>query len=159
MELAERLDDYGKAAWIAAMILGFVVFWPIGLGILAYMIGSGRMGCWKYRGPGRWHFNAADEGRSGSRRRRRRNGSPSTGNRAFDEYREETLRRLEDEQREFEGPRTPPKVRKALLTSPRGDLPTQTLPAPGIVMSGAIRCDGLAFPRPSRRYPAGCSSG
>jgi hypothetical protein len=26
---------------------------------------------------------------------------PSSGNRAFDEYREETLRRLEDEQREF----------------------------------------------------------
>ncbi len=102
MELAERLDDYGKAAWIAAMILGFVVFWPIGLGILAYMIGSGRMGCWKYRGPGRWHFSGADEGRFGSRRRRRQHEPPSTGNRAFDEYREETLRRLEDEQREFE---------------------------------------------------------
>ena len=101
MEIAERLDDYGKAAWIAAMILGFVVFWPIGLGILAYMIGSGRMGCWKYRGPGRWHFNGADEGRSGSHRRRRRE-PPSTGNHAFDDYREETLRRLEDEQREFE---------------------------------------------------------
>ena len=26
---------------------------------------------------------------------------PSSGNRAFDEYREETLRRLEEEQREF----------------------------------------------------------
>ncbi len=102
MELVERLDDYGKVAWIAAMILGFVVFWPIGLGILAYMIGSGRMGCWKYRGPGRWHFSGAEEGRSGSRRRRRLHEPPSTGNRAFDEYREETLGRLEDEQREFE---------------------------------------------------------
>ena len=28
-------------------------------------------------------------------------GRPSSGNRAFDEYRTETLRRLEDEQREF----------------------------------------------------------
>ena len=28
-------------------------------------------------------------------------GSPTSGNRAFDEYRMETLRRLEDEQREF----------------------------------------------------------
>jgi hypothetical protein len=28
-------------------------------------------------------------------------GGPSSGNRAFDEYRAETLRRLEDEQREF----------------------------------------------------------
>ncbi len=103
MQLVERLDDYGKAAWITAMILGFIVFWPIGLGILAYMIGSGRMACWNYRGRGRWHFFSADEGRSGRRRhRRRRHGSPVTGNRAFDEYREETLRRLEDERREFE---------------------------------------------------------
>ena len=29
------------------------------------------------------------------------NYAPSSGNRAFDEYRTETLRRLEDEQREF----------------------------------------------------------
>ena len=28
-------------------------------------------------------------------------GSPSSGNRAFDEYRQETLRRLEEEQQEF----------------------------------------------------------
>ena len=28
-------------------------------------------------------------------------GAPSSGNRAFDEYRTETLKRLEDEQREF----------------------------------------------------------
>ena len=28
-------------------------------------------------------------------------GAPSSGNRAFDEYRSETMRRLEDEQREF----------------------------------------------------------
>ena len=28
-------------------------------------------------------------------------GSPSSGNRAFDDYRSETLKRLEDEQREF----------------------------------------------------------
>ncbi len=29
------------------------------------------------------------------------NSAPTSGNRAFDEYRAETLRRLEDEQREF----------------------------------------------------------
>ena len=99
MELAQKLDDYGKPAWITAMILGFVVFWPVGLGILAYMIWSGRMACWKHRGRGRWRILGADNGRSGSRRRHEQ---PSTGNRAFDEYREETLRRLEDERREFE---------------------------------------------------------
>jgi hypothetical protein len=96
MELVERLDDYGKPAWIAVMILGFVVFWPIGLVILAYLIWSGRMGCWKHGSRGRWHYAGADH-RRGSRRR-----PSTTGNRAFDEYREETLRRLEDEQSEFE---------------------------------------------------------
>jgi len=37
------LDDKGKAAWIAAMVLGFILFWPIGLALLAYMIWSKRM--------------------------------------------------------------------------------------------------------------------
>ena len=29
------LDDRGKGAWIAVMVLGFILFWPIGLAILA----------------------------------------------------------------------------------------------------------------------------
>ena len=45
MELAAKLDDYGKPAWIALMVVGFIVFWPIGLGLLAYLLWSGRMGC------------------------------------------------------------------------------------------------------------------
>ncbi len=100
MNIVERLDDYGKPAWITAMILGFVVFWPVGLFILGYMLWSGRMGCRGKvaayegqgfmsggRGPGRWYRPAKFSG--------------SSGNTAFDEYREETLRRLEDEQEEF----------------------------------------------------------
>ena len=54
--------------------------------------------CWKGHGMSRWHQGAGARGRrerGGSRR------SASSGNRAFDEYRIETLRRLEDEQREF----------------------------------------------------------
>ena len=93
MELAAKLDDYGKPAWITVMVLGFIVFWPIGLAILAYLIWSGRMGCWKRGGPGRWHH--------GYKGHRHGHGRHSSGNSAFDEYREETLRRLEDEQQEF----------------------------------------------------------
>ena len=37
------LDERGKGAWIAAMVLGFIFFWPIGLALLAYMIWSKRM--------------------------------------------------------------------------------------------------------------------
>jgi hypothetical protein len=101
MEIAAKLDDYGKPAWIVVMILGFILFWPIGLAILAYLIWSGRMGCWRQGGPGRWHGNGAERRRSGAESwfcgpRR----PQSSGNSAFDEYREETLRRLEDEQAE-----------------------------------------------------------
>ena len=64
------------------------------------------MGCWKH-GPGRWHQGGADRlhdamGRwQNGRRGNGSNGGNVSGNRAFDEYRTETLRRLEDEQREF----------------------------------------------------------
>src|SRR5262249_61626251 len=44
-QLVTTLDDYGKPAWIIAAVLGFMVWWPIGLGVLAYLIWSGRMGC------------------------------------------------------------------------------------------------------------------
>jgi hypothetical protein len=95
MELVGKLDDLGKPAWIALMVVGFVLFWPIGLAILAYLIWSGRMGCSRHSGPGRWY-------RAASERRGRHRRKFESGNSAFDEYREDTLRRLEDEQREFE---------------------------------------------------------
>lgn len=100
MELAAKLDDHGKLAWIAAVVLGFVVFWPVGLGLLGYMIWSGRMGCGWKGGEGRWRF----EGRRWDRRERWGGFSrhmSSSGNTAFDEYRLETLKRLEEEQAEF----------------------------------------------------------
>ena len=90
-EWTAKLDQLGKPAWIALTILGFIIWWPVGLALLAFIIGSGRMSCWK--GRGHWHesMNPGAWGRSG----------PSSGNRAFDEYRSETLKRLEEEQREF----------------------------------------------------------
>ena len=97
MELAAKLDQFGKPAWIVVMILGFIVFWPLGLAILAYLIWSGRMGFWRHGGPGRWHYTRADCGNG------KKHAESMSGNHAFDEYREETLRRLEDEQEEFKG--------------------------------------------------------
>lgn len=87
------LDDRGKPAWIAAMILGFVVFWPVGLAILAYMIWSKRM------------FNrSACTARRMDHMKRHMHGRAwmSSGNTAFDAYKSETLRRLEEEQEAFE---------------------------------------------------------
>jgi len=85
------LDARGKGAWIAAMVLGFIFFWPVGLALLAYMIWSKRM------------FNKSCSNRSRHNRRFARHAmTTSTGNSAFDAYKTETLRRLEEEQTNFE---------------------------------------------------------
>jgi len=90
-----KLDQWGMGAWIALMVLGFLVWWPLGLAVLAYVIWSGRMSCWKRGEAGRYARDAMRDPASWWRQ------PPSSGNRAFDEYRSETLRRLEEEQREF----------------------------------------------------------
>jgi len=77
------LDERGKPAWIAAMVLGFIVFWPIGLAILAYMIWGKRM------------FRSCNGTKS------RKWMKETSGNSAFDAYKADTLRRLEDEQAAF----------------------------------------------------------
>ena len=43
MMLAAKVDEFGKAGWIAATILGFVLWWPIGLALLVFMGCSGRL--------------------------------------------------------------------------------------------------------------------
>lgn len=112
MGFAARLDEFGRPAWIALMVLGFVFFWPVGLAILAYSIWSGRMGCGHHFDGGwhdRWHDRAErwrERAQEHAQRRserwfRRHEQRYSSGNRAFDEYRAETLRRLEDEQKDF----------------------------------------------------------
>ena len=90
-------------------ILGFIIWWPIGLALLFFTLGSRKMGCWSHQD--RWAEqdgadavqDGADARPHGAPRflRLRRFGPPSSGNRAFDEYRTETLQRLEEEQVEF----------------------------------------------------------
>lgn len=107
--VVQTLDDFGRPAWLAAMVLGFIVFWPVGAVILAYMLWSGRMhcGCHGGRGRERWESRMAERfERARSRMEERfggfgRGGSYSSGNKAFDDYREATLKRLEEEEREF----------------------------------------------------------
>ena len=101
-QVVATLDDYGRPAWIAVMVLGFILFWPIGLAILAYLIWSGRMGCGRNGEFNRWQQRMTDKwDRKMERWGRDARSFASSGNAAFDEYREETLRRLEEEQREF----------------------------------------------------------
>lgn len=103
MELAAKLDEFGKAGWIAAMVLGFWAFWPIGLAILVFLCWSGRIRAWKMQGPGRWYNAPPGNGaRWGGCGWGRRAAYAPSGNAAFDEYRAETLRRLEEEYKEFQ---------------------------------------------------------
>lgn len=93
--------------WIALTVLGFIVWWPIGLALLFYTIGSRKMGCWSNdRFENKMQRMQYKMERMRDRMERRGFGGfgfgpPSSGNRAFDEYRMETLRRLEEEQSEF----------------------------------------------------------
>ena len=113
---------------IILMILGFIWWWPLGLLILGYLIMRHKHGCWRrpfYAGNepmSNWdcHMDRWEErfdrkmGRMQEKMQRVRErmerygnrggwgfGSSSSGNRAFDDYRSETMKRLEDEQREF----------------------------------------------------------
>ncbi len=98
-----------KPMAILFAVLGFIFWWPVGLAILFYMLFTGRMG---YRGRRRrWQAGGGqgndwqDGGGWTSPWKAWCSGGPgggsSSGNHAFDEYRTETLRRLEDEQKEF----------------------------------------------------------
>jgi len=36
MPITAKLDQLGKPAWIALMIAGFIIWWPVGLATLAF---------------------------------------------------------------------------------------------------------------------------
>lgn len=95
-----------RPAWtpltIALMVIGFIVYWPLGLVMLAYIV-------WGHRVPElRRHFDGM-KSNFGSEFRGRswgcgpsRGGFTRSGNVAFDEYRERELKRLEEERRKLE---------------------------------------------------------
>lgn len=98
---------------IALMVLGFIVFWPLGLAMLAYILwgelfgGSAeKAGAWVDRQKA-WASECRtnrDEWRS-QRRSDRSNGwhsNQASGNAAFDDYRAEQLRRLDEERRRLD---------------------------------------------------------
>ena len=84
------LDERGKGAWIAAMVLGFIFFWPIGLALVIYMSMTGKWSRWGSCNTKRERMHSAAMAMKPS------------GNSAFDAYKAETLRRLEEEQGSFE---------------------------------------------------------
>jgi hypothetical protein len=72
---------------VAAMILGFLVWWPLGFAVLAYILWGGSIDQLLKDTVDQFKSKASYGGGS--------------GNAAFDEYRKQTLKRLEEEQAEF----------------------------------------------------------
>jgi hypothetical protein len=97
-----------RPAWtpvtIALMVLGFMVFWPLGLAMIAYIIWGERLDEFKSE------MNNATDGffrscrRSGSGFGRGRS-HYNSGNMAFDEWRDEELQRLDEERRKLDAMR------------------------------------------------------
>jgi len=94
--LVARLDSVPRPVWIGLAIIGLLFCWPLCLLALACLIWSAKMGCCGFDfGPWSmpWREQAEPWGRG--------NVAPTSGNQAFEAYRAETLRRLEEDQRAF----------------------------------------------------------
>ncbi|MBN9057347.1 DUF2852 domain-containing protein [Shinella sp. NM-101] len=90
-------------ATIALMVLGFVVFWPLGLAMLAYIIFGDRLKNFKK------DANDTVDGMFASCRGKFRGGRGrghafrnATGNGAFDDWRDAELARLDEERRKLD---------------------------------------------------------
>lgn len=86
-------------ATIAMMVLGFVVFWPLGLAMLAYILFGERL-----KGFKKDANDTVDGVFSSFKRKAPRYGRPGfgTGNVAFDDWRDAELTRLDEERRKLD---------------------------------------------------------
>jgi Protein of unknown function (DUF2852) len=86
---------------IALMVLGFIVFWPLGLAVLGYILWGEKFGGSADRA-GRWMNKQKTWARNCGPSGFGRQGFSGSGNVAFDDYRAEQLRRLEEERRRLD---------------------------------------------------------
>ena len=89
-----------RPAWtpatIALMVLGFMVFWPLGLAMLAYIIWGERLDGFKA------DVNRATDDFTGAFRKNRHGMRTSSGNAAFDDWRDTELSRLDEERKKLD---------------------------------------------------------
>ena len=95
-----------RPAWtpatIALMILGFMIFWPLGLAMLAYILWGDRLDGFK-SDINRATDDVACKFRSSFKSdHQARSRQSNTGNVAFDDWREVELARLEEERRKLD---------------------------------------------------------
>lgn len=82
---------------IAMMVLGFVIFWPLGLAVLGYIMWGEKFGGSAEKAQAYWNKGCSYMRNNTKHQGFGRNDFASSGNAAFDEYRAEQLRRLEEE--------------------------------------------------------------
>jgi len=88
---------------IALMVLGFVLWWPLGLAMLAYILWGEMFGGSAEKAQGFVNRSRAWADKScGPGRHSFRGFGNSSGNAAFDDYRSEQLRRLEEERKRLD---------------------------------------------------------
>jgi biopolymer transport protein ExbB/TolQ len=90
-----------RPAWtpatIALMVIGFMVFWPLGLAMLAYIIWGDRLDTFKAD-----VNRATDDFTSAFRKKSGYGAAASSGNVAFDEWRDSELSRLDEERKKLD---------------------------------------------------------
>lgn len=87
---------------IGLMVLGFILFWPLGLAMLGYILWGEKFGgspekAQAYWNKGRAWCSSNKPRNNGWTNNHRSYGMNSSGNAAFDDYRAEQLKRLEEE--------------------------------------------------------------
>ena len=87
---------------IALMVLGFIVWWPLGLAILAYILWGEMFGGSAEKAQNFVHRSKTWAENCGPRNYQRHAWRHSSGNAAFDDYRAEQLKRLEEERKRLD---------------------------------------------------------
>lgn len=82
---------------IALMVMGFIIFWPLGLAVLGYILWGEKFGGSAEKAQGYWNKGCSFVRKNGKHTGFGRSTFSSSGNAAFDDYRAEQLRRLEEE--------------------------------------------------------------
>jgi hypothetical protein len=102
---APRYQSRGRwtALNIVLMIIGFALFWPLGLAMLAWIIWGDQIGAKAEEMKG--HFRSFSERAPRFRSAENFGFQGRTGNAAFDDYRAQELKRLEEERRKLEAMR------------------------------------------------------
>jgi hypothetical protein len=88
--------EHPRPLWIVLLLLSLWISWPFALALFVVLLWTGRLDTWKHAAQNMWQDSFAPIRQSANWWSPR-----SSGNHAFDDYRSDMLRRLEEEEKEF----------------------------------------------------------